>query len=312
MDLRGQLESVGMELTRDRENLQISLENLQDALERLLARARNDDLTLDQGERIRELLWVTTRARKEKGQTHLLLTNADAARPLLLVSEPDPIEDLADHLMEDDGPLDLALLDETADRWPVEGVDLTLLMERIVPLIGDVERGPICARLLGLMGDKSATGPLEEALLRAPNQTHRLAIIQALGCLGENDRCIRTLRSMLAHGSSHSHDATVKVLSSLARPEHCDILFGMAPLVETSHRCVIASMLYRFGDLRGYEMMESATGALDDSVESALLVRALEALGQTHSTRFIPMAEDLHTRLSSPWCKALAMRVKAS
>lgn len=311
VDLRRRLESAGLSCDQNGKSLRISLDTLLSTLERLLRREADHGMDPDEEERVQELIWVVRRAKEERGQTHLVLNDRRAPQGPELVQPPEPRTDLAERALHMAISGDPDLLQELEQRWPVADLDEDHLTSLLIPLLTDYTCGPAAGRLLGLLGNKEAIKPLERALLRSPNQEHRLAFITGLGLLGQRDRGIRTLRSMLAHGGDETHAATVDVLTALAEPEHCDILFGMAQLVGPCERCVVASLMYRLGDLRGFQMMELACTQISDQTENSGVVRALEALEATNSTRVTHVVSMLHDRLSSPWCRALANRVSA-
>lgn len=243
------------------------------------------------------------------------LGRRDHLRPL--PDPPAPSEVLL--AMEDVAPDGASKLLATLDAM-LENGDSSLpadaLRRNLIPLLTVEETCGLAARILGKAGIEAAVPAMRAALARTSSLDNRLELLAALMRLGHRALGLRTLRSILLHGSTEARTRAVDTLCEAATGPDCPAIFDMLPLVPPDERLRLATLLYQLGDARAYSVLAQALGSLDAYAHPELVERVLRAIDRIASRRFIPLLDAYREREDRTWFGArardIARRLRAN
>ncbi len=255
------------------------------------------------------LLDQLTRLAAVAGDGHVIVTVPAGGTVLRLVERgPDPRAVLASM---DDVPIDraaelLAALDGMAGELALSA---DLLERSLVPLLGDERTCGLAARLLGRMGVGAAAPELERSLARTHSVENRIELLGALFRLGHRTLALRTLRTIVVHGTHIARQRAVATVSELAGVEDLASVYEMMQLARDSERFGLAALLYRLGDLRAFSVLTRSFARLDHTSPAQTCLAALDAAAAAGSQRFLPAVQAYTRRETRPWPLARARSV---
>ena len=181
-----------------------------------------------------------------------------------------------------------------------------LLRRTLVPLLQNAQTCAGAARLLGRASIVESIPELKKALVHAETEDSRLELLGALMRLGDRERSMATLRSIVVHGSAGARRRAVALLDDVAGLEDVDSLHDMLKIARLSERIPIAGLLYRLGDLRAYRPLADALKGLNAESSPRLIELVLEELEMIGSKRFIATLRDYALREKRSWFKGRA------
>ncbi|MGM0578770.1 MAG: tetratricopeptide repeat protein [Myxococcota bacterium] len=307
--IRGYLVRHGLEIERRDEHLRVELGSLRRALHHL-PEALDDapPAVLDHpalsGDGSRRLLGLLGGMPGDPLETAVVLVPVTPRPCLEVVPEPEEPRDVLlamDQVDPHRAPDLLRALDGMLDRLSLRR---NLLADALIPLLRDDDSCGLAARILGRSGAVEAVGPLEHALSRTGSLDSRLEILGALMRLGHRALGIRTLRSILIHGSETARARAVRTLEEIAVASDADALHDMMRLAPRVERLGLAAMLYRLGDMRAYQVLARAITELDATTSARLTTATLDGAETTGTRRFIPLLEAYVRREERPWFRA--------
>lgn len=163
------------------------------------------------------------------------------------------------------------------------------------------------ARVVGVLELQQQATLLEKLLRQANTLRNRLAILGSLLQLERDELALRTLRSMLIHGSKGNHTLIVDLLVQTGQVRHMSALRAMVRLLDPVERVVLSALLYRLGEMSAYSMISRALNALTSETSGTIATRILDAIPVANSTRFTPIIEAYIERETRSWFAARAL-----
>jgi tetratricopeptide (TPR) repeat protein len=314
---RSFLAGEGLDCERDKDGLRAGIGDLRRVVSRVVAHMESvppelRDAPAFAGAGPRLLLAQLTRLAAVASDGLVVVTVPSGGAGLRLVERgPDPRAVLA---AMDDVPIDraaelLAALDGMAGELALSP---DLLERALVPLLADERTCGLAARLLGRMGVQGAAADLERSLAREHSVDNRIELLGALFRLGHRALALRTLRTIVVHGTDIARERAVATLSELAGVEDLAAVREMMQLAHDSERFGLAALLYRLGDLRAFGVLTRGFGRLDQTSPVRTCLAALDAATAAGSQRFLPAVEAYAGRENRPWQLARARSVIAS
>lgn len=314
---RSFLAGEGLDCERDDDCLRAGIGDLRRVVSRVVARMECvppelRDAPAFAGAGPRLLLDHLTRLAAVAGDGHVVVTVPAGGAVLRLVQRgPDPRAVLASM---DTVPIERAAeLLEALDGMAGElALSPDLLERALVPLLDDERACGLAARLLGRMGVAAAAPELERSLARTHSVDNRIEVLGALFRLGHRALALRTLRTIVVHGTDIARERAVATLSELASVEDLASVHEMMQLAHDNERFGLAALLYRLGDLRGFGALTRSFARLDESSPAQTCLAALDAAASAGSQRFLPAVEAYAKRETRHWQLARARAVIAS
>ena len=184
-----------------------------------------------------------------------------------------------------------------------------VLRDTLVPLLESEVTCELAARILGRADVRDAADALEHTLRRTSVLKNRLAILGSLMRLGHRAKALRTLRSILIHGSESACAPTVDTLVEVAEPEDAPRIHDMLRLVHVQERMILGALLYRLGDTRGYVAVAVGLRRLGPRSPGALVGRILDGIRAAASKRFVPLVEQYARRETRAWYRGRAIQL---
>ena len=199
----------------------------------------------------------------------------------------------------------LKSLDELLDQvsLPQEVLERTL-----VPLLKIEQTQALAARLLGRAKVKSAIAAVQKVLAHTQLIEHRIEFLVCLIRLGDRSQALQALRSIAANSDTYARRLVIGALDAVAKPEDANLIHDALRLFTPSERPIVAAILYRLGDPRGYRPILEGIEQFNTlpSEDAIALLRAIE---DTNTTRFSVALEQLAEREERPWFAAQAKTV---
>ncbi|MEZ4265366.1 MAG: tetratricopeptide repeat protein [Myxococcota bacterium] len=311
---RSFLAGEGLDCERDDDRLRAGIGDLRRVVSRVVAHLdcvppELRDAPAFAGSGPRVLLAQLTTLASVAGDGHVVVTVPGGETVLRLVERgPDPRAVLASM---DEVPLAraaelLRALDGMADEIALSP---ELLERALVPLLSnELTCGP-AARLLGRMQVAAAAPELERSLARSHSIDNRIELLGALFRLGHRALALRTLRTIIVHGTEVARERAVATLSELAGTDELGAVHETMRLAHDAERFGLAALLYRLGDLRAFSVLTRGISRLDETSASRTCLAALSAAAATGSQRFLPAVEAYAARETRPWERARARAV---
>ncbi len=222
--VRSLLIAHGLDLQRQGDQLRLPMRSLRRSLTRLSEELRDGPSGIRQHkllrvDRARTVLEMLTLMASTADSVLIQLPSTEPVTRLRVVPRPEDPGDILLRMQcvapETAGSM-LGALDDMLEQLNLEPA---LLLRTLQPLLADERTCGLAARILGRANAFDAAEALEHSLARTTSLDNRIEILLALMRLGHRARGLRTLRSILIHGSSEARWRAVKALSDVATPQ---------------------------------------------------------------------------------------------
>lgn len=309
--VRSLLIAHGLDVERSGDQVRLPMGSLRSSLTRLSEELRDGPIGIRQhsllrADRARAVLEMLTLMASSADSVLIQLPLGDESVALRAVPRPEDPRDILlrmQHVAPESADSLLHALDDMLDQLTLDG---ELLLRALKPLLGDERTCGMAARILGRAETTEAIGALEHALARTTSLDNRIELLMALMRLGNRALGMRTLRSILIHGSAEARWRAVMALSELATHEDRETLHDMMRLAPRTERLAIAAALYRLGDPRSYAVIARGLERLDSDSTVELVQAALDGVESIGSRRFIAHIEAYAERETRDWFRTRA------
>lgn len=235
-------------------------------------------------------------------------TDAPERAALRAVPRPhDPVDALL--AMEDIQPEDahrlLAAIEEMLDVAPLRPATLE---RTVIPLLDYAETRELAARLLGRAGIQAAVPALRLHLSHDQPPATRLALLSALMRLGHATDAMRTLRSIVLHGSPSVRAAAVATACEAATATDVSALASLAPLVADAPAvsATLAARRFALGELSAFGTLRDLLESVNPATEAGEAEGILRAVARLNSSRLVPTLRRYAEREQRSWLRRRA------